>query len=102
MNKMFKQTALTSLDSYKLGHADQYAEGTQYVFSNFTPRSNRLFSGKENESYDGKIVVAGIRMLVTEIHHVFKNTFFDLPVEEVEVEEDVVSEEEVNLFNTEL
>ena len=83
MNNRFKQTAVTSLDSYKLGHADQYAPGTEYVFSNFTPRSNRLFSGKNNENYDGKIVVAGIRMLVNEIHHVFKETFFDLPVEEV-------------------
>ena len=83
MNNRFKQTAVTSLDSYKLGHADQYAPDTEYVFSNFTPRSSRLFSGKTNKNYDGKIVVAGIRILVNEIHHVFQETFFNLPVEEV-------------------
>lgn len=38
MNNRFKQTAVTSLDSYKLGHSDQYAPDTEYVFSNFTPR----------------------------------------------------------------
>ena len=82
MNRRFKQTAATCLDSYKLGHADQYAPGTKYVFSNFTPRSDRLFSGKKNSNYDGKIVVAGIRMFITEMHYIFKETFFDVPVEE--------------------
>ena len=82
MNRRFKQTAATCLDSYKLGHADQYAPGTKYVFSNFTPRSDRLFSGKKNSNYDGKIVVAGIRMFITEMHYLFKETFFDVPVEE--------------------
>ena len=37
--KHFTQTALTSIDSYKTAHPDQYPEGTTKVYSNFTPRS---------------------------------------------------------------
>ena len=81
VNRQFKQTATTCLDSYKLGHADQYAPGTKYVFSNFTPRADRLFSGKKNSNYDGKIVVAGIRAFISEMHHIFKETFFCVPIE---------------------
>lgn len=32
----------TGTDSYKLGHADQYPEGTEFVMSNVTPRSSRI------------------------------------------------------------
>jgi len=81
VNRRFKQTATTCLDSYKLGHADQYAPGTKYVFSNFTPRADRLFSGKKNSNYDGKIVVAGIRAFISEMHYIFKETFFCVPIE---------------------
>lgn len=82
MYKVYKQTAATNLDSYKLGHAEQYAEGTGFVFSNFTPRSTRLFSAKNNKYYDDKIVVAGIRILVEEIGYLWKTTFFDVPKDE--------------------
>lgn len=32
----------TGTDSYKLGHADQYPEGTEFVMSNVTARSSRI------------------------------------------------------------
>jgi len=87
---VFKQTALTNLDAYKLGHADQYAEGTSFVFSNFTPRSDRLFSGKNSPYWDKKIVVAGIRILVEEIGQLWQETFFDRPKEDVLAEFDEI------------
>lgn len=82
MYKVYKQTAATNLDSYKLGHAEQYAEGTGFVFSNFTPRSTQLFSAKDNKYFDNKIVVAGLRILAEEIGYLWKTTFFDVPKEE--------------------
>lgn len=42
----FQQTALTSIDSYKLGHAGQYPEGTTKVYSNFTARSSKNFKAR--------------------------------------------------------
>jgi len=33
---------LFETDAYKLGHKDQYPEGTEYVYSNFTNRGSRL------------------------------------------------------------
>lgn len=33
---------ITLLDGYKVDHRRQYPEGTQYVYSNFTPRSSRV------------------------------------------------------------
>lgn len=37
-----KKLAATQLDSYKIGHKDQYPEGTTLVYSNFTARSGKL------------------------------------------------------------
>lgn len=39
--------ALTMIDGYKLDHRRQYPEGTQYVYSNWTPRGSRLPEVKE-------------------------------------------------------
>ena len=33
--------ALLATDGYKVGHHQQYPEGTTLVYSNFTPRSNK-------------------------------------------------------------
>ena len=34
---------INATDGYKLGHHRMYPEGTQMVYSNWTPRSNRYF-----------------------------------------------------------
>lgn len=82
MNTKFKQTALTSADSYKLGHADQYPEGTTKVYSNFTPRSN--FHFKAPEVFESnKIVWFGLQVFLLEMQYVFKETFFDCNKEQV-------------------
>lgn len=78
---MFNQTALTSIDSYKLGHATQYPEGTSKVYSNFTARSNKYFNGK-NQLGD-KIVWFGLQAFLQELNFLWKTTFFDQPKEHV-------------------
>lgn len=35
--------AILLTDGYKLDHRRQYPEGTEYVYSNWTPRSNKYF-----------------------------------------------------------
>lgn len=37
---------LNQIDAYKLDHRRQYPEGTQFVYSNFTPRSSRVAGQK--------------------------------------------------------
>lgn len=78
---MFNQTALTSVDSYKLGHAAQYPEGTTKVYSNFTPRSNKYFNGKEQTA--NKIVWFGLQAFLQELNSVWETTFFGQPKEQV-------------------
>lgn len=55
-----------STDVYKLGHADMYMKGTDMVYGNLTPRSNRLF--KAPTGYDGKMVVLGTAAGMQELH----------------------------------
>ena len=65
MNNFFGFGAI-STDVYKLGHADMYQKGTDMVYGNLTPRSNRLF--KAPAGYDGKMVVVGTTAGIQEIH----------------------------------
>lgn len=75
MQTNFKQSALMSCDSYKLGHADQYPVGTTKVYSNFTPRSMLHF--KQPEGFqDNRIVWFGLQSFLLELDAVFKETFF--------------------------
>lgn len=53
-------------DIYKLCHAGMYQKGTDMVYGNLTPRSNRLF--KAPVGYDGKMVVLGTHASVQELH----------------------------------
>lgn len=81
---MFKQTALTSIDSYKLGHVKQYPANTTKVYSNFTPRSNAYFAGKEQ--LGNKMVWFGLQGFLLELKELWKETFFDQPREVVSKE----------------
>lgn len=85
---MFKQTALTSLDSYKLGHADQYPVGTTKVYSNFTPRSEWYFNVPDQYK-DGHITWFGLQGFLQEMKYIWDNTFFHLQGEDAidEIEE---------------
>jgi nicotinamide phosphoribosyltransferase len=75
---MFRQTALTSVDSYKLGHADQYPAGTTKVYSNFTPRSEWYFNIPDQYK-DGHITWFGLQGFLQEMKAVWNATFFLQP-----------------------
>jgi nicotinamide phosphoribosyltransferase len=71
----YQQTALTSCDSYKLGHADQYPPGTTKVYSNFTARS--MVHLNVPEPYKPtQIVWFGLQAFLAELVEVWDRTFF--------------------------
>lgn len=78
---MFTQTALTSIDSYKLSHAVQYPDGTTKVYSNFTPRSNTYFGGRD--ILGDKIVWFGLQGFLMELKLIWDKTFFEQDIDTV-------------------
>lgn len=48
---------ILACDFYKIGHKDQYPEGTEVIYSNFTPRSDRLAA--KTRFYPDGIVFGG-------------------------------------------
>jgi len=69
-------------DSYKLGHRQMYQPGTDFLYSNFTPRGDRLFKG--SFLYDHKMVVFGISGFIQEfIIEQFNREFFSKPKSQV-------------------
>lgn len=56
---------LFDIDFYKADHKSQYPEGTEYVYSNFTPRSARLANMLDD--FDNKVVVVGIQPYIQRI-----------------------------------
>ena len=82
-SNLFEITALSAVDTYKLGHVDQLPEGVEYIYSNFTPRFDKHFAGKKNKYYDGKVVIAGIRTMVEFINRLWNETFFKVPLEDI-------------------
>lgn len=72
-----KETILLT-DGYKLGHHLQYPKGTEMVYSNWTPRSNKFFP----EATEGSVVF-GIQYLIKEYFiKQFNENFFNLPKRE--------------------
>ncbi len=66
------------IDFYKSGHIYQYPEGTELVFSNFTPRSSRMPDVK-------RVVFFGLQYFVKEyLMRQWRDNFFNLTIEEVE------------------
>lgn len=62
-------------DGYKLDHRRQYPEGTEYVYSNWTPRSNKYFP----EAGEGSVVF-GIQYFIKEyLMNQFQAKFFNQP-----------------------
>ena len=69
-----KETILLT-DGYKLDHRRQYPEGTEYVYSNWTPRSCHYYP----EAKDG-VVVFGIQYFIKEyLMKQFQEDFFNKP-----------------------
>lgn len=80
----FKINPLHATDSYKLGHRKMYPKGTTMVFSNMTPRSDRLFRDLvPAHVYDGKLVHFGLQALVKQMVELWKEEFFSKDADEV-------------------
>lgn len=72
------ENAALLTDGYKLGHRNQYPQGTEFVYSNWTPRSNKFFPEAPGA------VVFGIQYLCKKyFQKYFDEHFFNLPKEEV-------------------
>lgn len=73
---------LTAIDFYKADHRSQYPKGTKYVYSNFTPRSSRLFQG--SSLYDEKIVFFGLQGFIKSfLIELWNKEFFEKSKDEV-------------------
>lgn len=65
-------------DGYKTGHHQQYPKGTEEVYSNWTPRSNK-YAPKGCD----KVVSFGQQYVIKWLHDYFKDNFFSKNKEEV-------------------
>lgn len=78
-----KINALELIDFYKSGHYRQYPKGTELVYSNFTPRSDRLFAHK-SDMWDHKVVFVGLQGTIQWLLiDLWNETFFNRPKDEV-------------------
>jgi len=72
------------VDVYKIGHADMYTEGTDFLYSNLTPRSDKYFRASGvSKMYDGKMVVFGTQGSIMEIAEDWNDSFFSQPKDKV-------------------
>lgn len=70
------KTIFQIADGYKLSHWSALPEDTTHVFSNMTPRNSRI-------PHLNKVMVFGLQYAIKEIHQMFDDFFFDIPVEDV-------------------
>ena len=71
------QEVILLTDGYKLGHRNQYPKGTEYVYSNWTPRSAKWLTGANEGA-----VMFGLQYLIK--HYLIKEfgeKFFQKPKE---------------------
>lgn len=70
---------INATDGYKLEHHKMYPQGTEMVYSNWTPRSNKYFP----EATEGSVVF-GIQYLIKEyLIKQFNENFFNKPLDKV-------------------
>lgn len=80
---MYSLFAPTALDFYKTGHIFQYPQGTTEVYSNWTPRSDRLAPVIRESldglpAFDGKVVWFGLQAFMQAfLIDSWKQSFFD-------------------------
>ena len=70
------------VDGYKLGHIDQYVDKTELVYSNMTPRSDKL-ARVLGKYHDGTMVFFGALKALKVMNQQWKDTFFSQTKEEV-------------------
>lgn len=79
---MIKMNPLFGTDFYKPSHADQYNQKTEVIFSNFTPRSDKLFPHFSDD--DHRVVVAGTQgVAINFLVEYWNEQFFNRPKDEV-------------------
>ena len=77
-----KLNPLNLIDFYKSGHVFQYPAGTEKVYSNFTPRSDRLAPVLREGpgAFDGRVLFFGLQGFIKEfLIELFNQEFFQLP-----------------------
>lgn len=67
--------AATSTDGYKLSHGSMYPKGTEFVYSNLTPRGDKHYAKNATPFYDGKLVWVGAQGAISEIVEIWDNFF---------------------------
>jgi len=73
---------LMSIDFYKADHRRQYPDNTEYVYSNFTPRSSRLANLLND--FDDRVVFIGLQAYIKRILiNQWNEGFFAKPKHEV-------------------
>lgn len=70
-----------STDYYKVGHKPMFTPGTQVIYSNFTPRSDRLAT--MTKDFDHKVVNFGLQGTLKELNEMWYESFFSQPREKV-------------------
>ena len=70
---------LLKTDAYKLFHREMYPDNTTLVYSNWTPRSNRHYTGNNEDG----VVVFGIQATIKKLIEEFDAYFFGAPRERV-------------------
>ena len=70
--------ALLLTDGYKTGHHQQYPKGTEFVYSNWTPRSNKYAPKGCN-----KVVSFGQQYVLKWLHAYFQDHFFSQSKEQM-------------------
>lgn len=82
---MYSLNPLHAIDAYKYGHFSQYEPGTSRIYSNFTPRTDRL--APAGAYSDGKVVFFGLQPFLEQfLKKEFKRGFFKKPLEKVVAE----------------
>jgi nicotinamide phosphoribosyltransferase len=76
---------LHATDFYKTGHYAQYPKGTEYVYSNWTCRSDKFFRSSEVfDNFDHKVVFFGLQYVCKYLlQELWNKNFFEKPLEEV-------------------
>ena len=75
---------LHATDFYKTGHYAQYPEKTEFVYSNFTCRSDRYLTRAVVNSLDHKVVMFGLQYVIKSLLiDIWNKNFFKRPEEEV-------------------
>lgn len=67
--------AATSTDGYKISHGSMYPKGTEFVYSNLTPRGDKHYSKNATKFYDGKLVWVGAQGAIKEILEIWDKFF---------------------------